>query len=99
MFAPRALARMHVWHDCVLCAHQVFDMGSSERNECMNEIRLLQSMKHPHIIDYLDCVIEHNELTVVMELVDSAPPHRAQPQSHLQGGKPSHPIAPPGGPR
>lgn len=44
-------------------------MGSSERDECMNEIRLLQSMDHPHIIDYLSCVIEHNELTVVMELV------------------------------
>ena len=47
---------------------QVFDMGSNERNECLNEIRLLQSMDHPHIIEYLDCVIEHNELTVVMEL-------------------------------
>lgn len=47
---------------------QVFDMGSNERNECMNEIKLLQSMDHPHIIAYLDCVIEHNELTVVMEL-------------------------------
>jgi len=47
---------------------QVFDMGSNERDECMNEIRLLQSMHHPHIIDYLSCVIEHNELTVVMEL-------------------------------
>ena len=42
---------------------QVFDMGSNERDECMNEIRLLQSMHHPHIIDYLSCVIEHNELT------------------------------------
>ena len=48
-------------------------MGSNERNECMNEIKLLQSMDHPHIIAYLDCVIEHNELTVVMELV-AAPP-------------------------
>ena len=26
-------------------------------------------MKHPHIITYLDCVMENNELTVVMELV------------------------------
>ena len=49
---------------------QVFDMGSNERDECMNEIRLLQSMDHPHIIDYLSCVIEHNELTVVMELAE-----------------------------
>ena len=51
-------------------------MGSNERDECMNEIRLLQSMHHPHIIDYLSCVIEHNELTVVMELV---PAHIAPP--------------------
>ena len=49
---------------------QVFDMGKTERNECMNEIKLLQSMDHPHIIAYLDCVIEHNELTVVMELAE-----------------------------
>ena len=45
-------------------------MGTRERNECMNEIRLLQSMQHPHIIRYLDCQMERNELTVVMELAD-----------------------------
>ena len=43
-------------------------MGSRERHECMNEIRLLQSMQHPHIVQYLDCKMERNELTVVMEL-------------------------------
>jgi len=47
---------------------QVFEMATRERNECMNEIRLLQQMKHPHIIQYLDCKMERNELTVVMEL-------------------------------
>tara|TARA_B100000795_G_scaffold75859_1_gene53912 strand:- start:1077 stop:1418 length:342 start_codon:yes stop_codon:yes gene_type:complete len=79
-----------VCHGALLCGRgspthlnpldrQVFDMGSNERDECMNEIRLLQSMHHPHIIDYLSCVIEHNELTVVMELVPAAiaPPIRA----------------------
>tara|TARA_B110001452_G_scaffold45932_1_gene35102 strand:- start:258 stop:1349 length:1092 start_codon:yes stop_codon:yes gene_type:complete len=54
----------------VLKRIQVFDMGTKERNECMNEVKLLQSMTHPHIIAYLDCVIEHNELTVVMELAE-----------------------------
>jgi len=43
-------------------------MGSRERHECMNEIRLLQQMQHPHIVQYLDCKMERNELTVVMEL-------------------------------
>ena len=51
---------------------QIFEMGTKERNECMNEIQLLQKMQHPHIIQYLDCVIEQNELTVVMELVRRA---------------------------
>ena len=52
---------------------QIFEMGTKERNECMNEIQLLQKMQHPHIIQYLDCVIEQNELTVVMELVRHDP--------------------------
>ena len=47
---------------------QVFEMATKERNECVNEIKLLQSMQHPHIITYLDCCMERNELTVVMEL-------------------------------
>ena len=46
---------------------QIFEMASKERHECMNEIRLLQQMQHPHIICYLDCKLERNELTVVME--------------------------------
>ncbi|KAL1508635.1 hypothetical protein AB1Y20_004731 [Prymnesium parvum] len=49
---------------------QIFEMGTKERNECMNEIRLLQQMQHPHIICYLDCVIEQNELVVIMELAE-----------------------------
>lgn len=46
---------------------QIFDMASKERHECINEIRLLQQMNHPHIIRYLDCKLERNELTVVIE--------------------------------
>ena len=45
-------------------------MASNDRNECMNEIRLLQSMQHPHVIQYLDCVMEDNELRVVMEMAE-----------------------------
>ncbi|KAL3912128.1 MAG: hypothetical protein SGPRY_008443, partial [Prymnesium sp.] len=65
-------ARIHPLH---LATHlalgvQIFEMGTKERNECMNEIRLLQQMQHPHIIQYLDCVIEQNELVVIMELAE-----------------------------
>eukprot|EP00965_Chrysotila_dentata_P107155 3540810-Pleurochrysis_carterae.AAC.1 len=72
---------------------QVFEMGSNERNECMNEIRLLQSMQHPHIISYLDCVMEDNELTVVMELVSPAhtasgmPCTSTRPRPRMGGAK------------
>ena len=49
---------------------QIFEMATKERHECLNEIRLLQNMQHPHIIRYIDCKMERNELTVVMELAD-----------------------------
>jgi len=42
----------------VLKKIQVFEMGSTERTDCMNEIELLRQMQHPHIISYLDCVLE-----------------------------------------
>ena len=43
--------------------------GYERATECMNEIRLLQSMTHPHIIMYLDCD-GAQRLTVVMELAE-----------------------------
>jgi len=50
---------------------QVFEMMDSKcRNECLNEIKLLQSLGHPHIVQYLDAFIEDNELHVAMELAE-----------------------------
>mmetsp|Transcript_15520 Transcript_15520/g.47319 ORF Transcript_15520/g.47319 Transcript_15520/m.47319 type:complete len:286 (-) Transcript_15520:574-1431(-) len=50
---------------------QVFEMmDSKSRNECLNEIKLLQSLGHPHIVQYLDAFIEDNELHVAMELAE-----------------------------
>lgn len=50
---------------------QVFEMMDSKcRNECLNEIKLLQSLGHPHIVQYLDAFIEDNELHVSMELAE-----------------------------
>ena len=45
----------------------------------MNDKWPVQAMDHPHIIHYLDCKLERNELTVVMELAehgDLAKPRR-----------------------
>lgn len=50
---------------------QVFEMMDSKcRNECLNEIKLLQSLGHPNIVQYLDAFIEDNELHVAMELAE-----------------------------
>jgi NIMA (never in mitosis gene a)-related kinase len=50
---------------------QVFEMmDAKSRNECLNEIRLLQSLGHPNIVQYLDAFIEDNELHVAMELAE-----------------------------
>mmetsp|Transcript_985 Transcript_985/g.2653 ORF Transcript_985/g.2653 Transcript_985/m.2653 type:complete len:184 (+) Transcript_985:13-564(+) len=50
---------------------QVFEMmDAKSRNECLNEIKLLQSLGHAHIVQYLDAFIEENELHVVMELAE-----------------------------
>ena len=54
---------------------QIFEMGSKERHECMNEIRLLQQMQHPHIIRYLDCKMERNELSLKNEALQQQLAH------------------------
>ena len=50
-------------------------MGSKERSECMNEIELLRQMQHPHIISYLDCVLEASaNCTLAIRLADPRVP-------------------------
>lgn len=34
------------------------------RNKCLKEVRLLQSLRHPNVIEYLDSFIEGNEVRV-----------------------------------
>lgn len=55
---PPAVSRRADGQLVVLKKIQVFEMGKNERSECMNEIELLRQMQHPHIISYLDCVLE-----------------------------------------
>ncbi len=73
-------------------------MASNDRNECMNEIRLLQSMQHPHVIQYLDCVMEDNELRVVMEMAEFGDLARrtSTPHGRIAARRPSSraPLAP-----
>ena len=46
---------------------QVDDMDQKQRNKCLKEVRLLQSLDHDNIIQYLDSFIEGSELIIVVE--------------------------------
>jgi len=49
---------------------KIFDMPSGERNECINEAKLLSSVQQGNIIACHDAFIENNELIMILELTD-----------------------------
>eukprot|EP00899_Mesostigma_viride_P004465 jgi/Mesvir1/14019/Mv11907-RA.1 len=46
---------------------EIFDMPTKKRERCLQEVQLLISLKHPHIISMLDAFIEENQLYIVFE--------------------------------
>ena len=50
---------------------QIFEMDSDGRKECVNETRILASLSHPNIIQYLNYFTHDNDLYLILELAES----------------------------
>eukprot|EP00931_Biecheleriopsis_adriatica_P104564 TRINITY_DN79228_c0_g1_i1.p1 TRINITY_DN79228_c0_g1~~TRINITY_DN79228_c0_g1_i1.p1 ORF type:complete len:831 (+),score=203.19 TRINITY_DN79228_c0_g1_i1:149-2641(+) len=57
--------------DGVMCALKkinIFDMMvPKQREKCLKEVRLLQSLDHPNIVKFLDSFIDQHELLIIVE--------------------------------
>lgn len=57
--------------DGVLCALKkinIFDMmDPKQRDKCLKEVKLLQSLDHPNIVRFLDASMDQNELHIIVE--------------------------------
>jgi serine/threonine protein kinase len=45
-------------------------VDEKSREKCLKEIRLVQSLSHPNVIQYIDAFIENNELLLVFEYAE-----------------------------
>ncbi|EGC37277.1 hypothetical protein DICPUDRAFT_24715, partial [Dictyostelium purpureum] len=53
----------------------LIEMSSKERNDAMNEVRLLSMLDHKNIISYYDSFILNGSLNIVMEYANAGDIH------------------------
>lgn len=61
-----SLARMPDGKECVLKVVDTRRMGRKEKKAAMNEVKLLQKLKHPYIIQYIDSFFDREKLVIAM---------------------------------
>ena len=50
---------------------QIYEiMDAKQRSDCVNEVKLLQSLCHPNVIQYADAFVENNELIITLDYCD-----------------------------
>eukprot|EP00743_Colponemidia_sp_Colp-15_P008010 GILK01008675.1.p1 GENE.GILK01008675.1~~GILK01008675.1.p1 ORF type:complete len:735 (+),score=154.97 GILK01008675.1:110-2314(+) len=65
---------------------QIFDMmDPRQREKCLKEVKLLQSLDHPNIIKYLDSFIENNDLIIIIEWAEKGDLKRVIRQAGQDG--------------
>lgn len=53
---------------CALKRINIFDMmNPKQREKCLKEVRLLQSLDHPNIVKLLDSIVDRHDLLIIVE--------------------------------